>query len=50
STAATEKAWSEHDGLVKMWIYDTISESILDTVLKTKCSTRDLWLTIENLF
>ncbi|KAG7600292.1 GAG-pre-integrase domain [Arabidopsis suecica] len=50
STAETEKTWKEHDGLVKMWIYGTISESILDTVLKTKCSARDLWLTIENMF
>ncbi|XP_019100803.1 PREDICTED: uncharacterized protein LOC109132833 [Camelina sativa] len=33
-----------------MWIYGTISESILDTVLKAKCSARDLWLTIEALF
>ncbi|XP_019099686.1 PREDICTED: uncharacterized protein LOC109132508 [Camelina sativa] len=43
-------SWKEHDGLVKMWIYGTISESILDTVLKTKCTARDLWLSIENLF
>ncbi|XP_019100918.1 PREDICTED: uncharacterized protein LOC109132910 [Camelina sativa] len=49
-TPETEKEWKEHDGLLKMWIYGTISESILDTVLKTKCSARDLWLTIENLF
>lgn len=33
-----------------MWIYGTISSSLLDTVLKTRCSARDLWVTIENLF
>lgn len=33
-----------------MWIYGTISETILDTVLKTKCTARELWLSIENLF
>ncbi|XP_010445490.1 PREDICTED: uncharacterized protein LOC104728159 [Camelina sativa] len=49
-TPETEKEWKEHDDLLKMWIYGTISESILDTVLKTKCSARDLWLTIKNLF
>ncbi|XP_048625567.1 uncharacterized protein LOC106411960 [Brassica napus] len=32
-----------------MWIYGTISSSLLDTVLKTRCSARDLWVTIENL-
>ncbi|XP_010436641.1 PREDICTED: uncharacterized protein LOC104720435 [Camelina sativa] len=33
-----------------MWIYGTISKSILDTVLKTKATDRELWLTIEELF
>lgn len=33
-----------------MWIYETISSSLLDAVLKTRCSARDLWVTIENLF
>lgn len=42
--------WKETDGLVKMWIYGTISTSLLDTVLKNKCTARDLWTTIENLF
>lgn len=49
-TPDTEKEWKEHDGLVKMWIYGTISDSILETVLTTKCTARDLWLKIENLF
>ncbi|XP_010424379.1 PREDICTED: uncharacterized protein LOC104709468 [Camelina sativa] len=43
-------SWRESDGLVKMWIYGTISSSLLDTVLKTRCSARELWLIIENLF
>lgn len=49
-TPTTEKQWRERDGLVKMCIYGTISETILDTVLKTKCTARELWLSIENLF
>ncbi|EOA15398.1 hypothetical protein CARUB_v10006743mg, partial [Capsella rubella] len=49
-SSPTDVSWKERDGLVKMWIYGTISESILDTVLKTKCSAHDLWLAIENLF
>ena len=49
-SSVTDTTWKERDGLVKMWIYGTISESILDTVIKAKCSARDLWLTIEALF
>ncbi|EOA26017.1 hypothetical protein CARUB_v10019423mg [Capsella rubella] len=45
-----DNSWLEHDNLVKMWLYMTISESILVTVLKPKCSARDLWCTIEALF
>lgn len=33
-----------------MWIYGTIFDSILDTVLKKNTSARDIWLAIENLF
>lgn len=33
-----------------MWIYGTISESLLNSVLKTQCTARELWLTLENLF
>lgn len=49
-TGPTDTAWSQVDGTVKMWIYGTISESLLKSVLKTKCSARELWTTIENLF
>ncbi|XP_010490216.1 PREDICTED: uncharacterized protein LOC104767956 [Camelina sativa] len=49
-SSTTETTWKERNGLVKMWIYGTISKLILDTVLKAKCSARDLWLTIEALF
>lgn len=49
-TPAKEKQWKEHDGLVKMWIYGTVSEKILDTILKAKATARDIWLTLENLF
>ena len=50
STPTTEKKWKEHDGLVKMWIYGTISDSIIDTVLKKNATARDSWLSIESLF
>ncbi|CAA7037228.1 unnamed protein product [Microthlaspi erraticum] len=49
-TPAILKAWKERDGLVKMWIYGTLSESLLDTVIMAKCTARELWISIENLF
>ncbi|CAL9216467.1 unnamed protein product, partial [Arabidopsis halleri] len=49
-TDDNETQWKERDGLVKMWIYGTISASILDTVLKKKCSAKELWLSLESLF
>lgn len=33
-----------------VWIYGTISDSIIDTVLKKNSTARDLWLSIESLF
>lgn len=44
------KAWKERDGSVKMWIYGTLSKSLLDSVMTAKCTARELWLSIENLF
>jgi len=49
-TPMTEKRWKERDGLVKMWIYGTITDSLLDTIIKVGCTARDLWLSLENLF
>lgn len=46
----TETKWKEHDGFVKMWIYRTISDALMETILKPKSTTRDLWLELENLF
>lgn len=49
-TGETDTAWSQVDGTVKMWIYGTLSESLLKYVLKTKCKASELWTTIKNLF
>ncbi|KAG7599937.1 Ribonuclease H-like superfamily [Arabidopsis suecica] len=49
-TPATEKVWKERDGLVKMWIYGTITDSLTETILKPKSSARELWLALEGLF
>lgn len=47
---ATDTTWKERDGIVKMWIYGTISPSLLDTILKARSSAREIWTSIENLF
>lgn len=49
-TPETEKTWKERDGLVKMWIYGTITDSLVETILTPKSTARDLWTTLENLF
>ncbi|XP_010496488.1 PREDICTED: uncharacterized protein LOC104773550 [Camelina sativa] len=50
ATPDTEKVWKERDGLVKMWIYATIIDSLTETILKSKSTARDLWLALENQF
>ncbi|CAA7057552.1 unnamed protein product [Microthlaspi erraticum] len=50
STGPEDTTWSQTDGTVKMWIYDTISESLLKSVLKTKSTASELWKSIEDLF
>ncbi|XP_010516926.1 PREDICTED: uncharacterized protein LOC104792475 [Camelina sativa] len=49
-TGPTDTIWKQLNNTVKMWIYGTISESLLTSVLKTECSVRDVWLMLENLF
>ncbi|CAA7060155.1 unnamed protein product [Microthlaspi erraticum] len=49
-TGDEDTVWAQTDGTVKMWIYGTISESLLKSVLKTKCSAAELWKSLENLF
>lgn len=49
-TGLGDTLWNQTDGTIKMWIYRTIYESLFKTVLKTKCTSRELWTTIENLF
>lgn len=50
ATPETEKTWKERDGLVKMWIYGTITDSLVETILTPKSTAHDLWMALENLF
>ncbi|CAA7028400.1 unnamed protein product [Microthlaspi erraticum] len=49
-SSATDAPWKERDGLVKMWIFGTISDSLLDTIITKNCTAKDLWISLENLF
>ncbi|PWA64309.1 hypothetical protein CTI12_AA344550 [Artemisia annua] len=48
STNAVE--WKKLDSLVKVWIYGTITTSLLQTVLKKNVSAHDVWKSLEDLF
>ena len=50
ATPETEKTWKEHDGFVKMWIYGTITNSLVETILTPKSTACDLWIALENMF
>ncbi|XP_010474871.2 PREDICTED: uncharacterized protein LOC104754388 [Camelina sativa] len=50
ASSDSDKAWKERDGLVKMWIYGTIADSLTETILKPKSTARDLWLSLEGNF
>ena len=50
ATPETEKTWKEQDGLVKMWIYGTITDSLVETILTPKSTAHDLWMALKNLF
>nr|GEV62354.1 hybrid signal transduction histidine kinase M [Tanacetum cinerariifolium] len=42
--------WKKLDCLVKVWIYGTISTSLLQTVLKKNVTAKDVWTSLKNLF
>ncbi|KAJ9551570.1 hypothetical protein OSB04_015615 [Centaurea solstitialis] len=46
---STEK-WNQIDAIVLSWIYGTISEDLLLTIIKPKSTARDAWLRVKNLF
>ncbi|GKB04673.1 hybrid signal transduction histidine kinase M [Tanacetum coccineum] len=42
--------WKKLDSLLKVWIYGTISTSLLQTVLKKNVTAKDVWTSLKNLF
>lgn len=43
-------AWKKRDGLVKLWIYGTLTHPLFKSTFKVGGTARDIWLRIENQF
>lgn len=42
--------WKKKDGLVKLWLYGTMTQPLFKSTFQTGGSARDIWLRIENQF
>ncbi|XP_013594782.1 PREDICTED: uncharacterized protein LOC106302930 [Brassica oleracea var. oleracea] len=42
--------WKKKDGLVKLWLYETLTQPLFRSTFQTRGSARDIWLRIENQF
>lgn len=49
-TDATAAAWTKHDGIVKLWLYGTLSKNLFKSTFKTGGTSQDIWTRIENYF
>lgn len=49
-TGDDDANWHKRDGLVKLWIYGTLTEPLFKSSFKTGGTARDVWLRIENQF
>ncbi|KAJ9566943.1 hypothetical protein OSB04_002909 [Centaurea solstitialis] len=49
-TDASQAEWTKLDNLVAMWIYGTLSQSLLPTVLKDGSTAHKIWTSLESLF
>ncbi|XP_013589542.1 PREDICTED: uncharacterized protein LOC106297972 [Brassica oleracea var. oleracea] len=49
-TDDNDQLWIKRDGLVKLWLYGTISKELFRSVFKTGGTSREIWTRIENYF
>lgn len=45
-----QKEWNKTDSIVKSWLYNTISQSLLQMILKKKFTAHGIWRDLEELF
>ncbi|KAL4576720.1 hypothetical protein LXL04_012818 [Taraxacum kok-saghyz] len=48
--APASEEWDEIDSIVKAWIYGTITQSLLQQIIKKNSTAYDVWTAIEKLF
>ncbi|KAJ0532827.1 hypothetical protein HanIR_Chr09g0401341 [Helianthus annuus] len=49
-TAKPSADWERLDAIVLQWIYSTISNDLLHTIINKTATAYDAWVAIENLF
>ncbi|XP_056841837.1 uncharacterized protein LOC130494972 [Raphanus sativus] len=49
-TNADDQTWHKRDGLVKLWLYGTLSKDLFKAVFKTGGTSKEIWDRIENFF
>ncbi|KAG7560254.1 Ribonuclease H-like superfamily [Arabidopsis thaliana x Arabidopsis arenosa] len=47
---ANDEAWHKRDGLVKLWLYGTMTQPLFRSCFQPGGTARDLWLRVENQF
>ena len=45
-----DAAWQKKDGLVKLWLYGTLSKNLFRSTFQTGGTSREAWIRIENFF
>lgn len=45
-----DMVWKKQDGIVKLWLYGTVTKDFFRSIFKTGGSSREVWLRIENFF
>ena len=45
-----DAAWKKRDGLVKLWLYGTLSKDLFKSTFKTGGTSREIWTRLENFF
>ncbi|XP_022041094.1 uncharacterized protein LOC110943668 [Helianthus annuus] len=49
-SSTTKEAWERLDSIVLQWIYGTISQDLVHTIIKPGTTAHQAWTTLENLF
>lgn len=49
-TDDNDTAWTKRDGLVKLWLYGTLTKELFKISFKTGGTAREIWIRIENFF